>query len=83
MSFGDICYIYQAALYCDSCGSEIKQRLKDESKRPKDWRDEDSYDSDEYPKGVVIDQAGFTETEHCEGCGEVIYEVEDEDDGGW
>ena len=44
-------YVYQADLYCEACGEEIRAALDAEGKRPEDPSNEISYDSDEYPKG--------------------------------
>jgi len=45
-------YIYQADLYCDSCGEDIRKRLDEEGKTPENLNDEHTYDSDNYPKYV-------------------------------
>lgn len=46
-------YIYQAALWCDSCGQAICERLTAEGAAPADPDDEYSYDSDDFPKYVA------------------------------
>lgn len=67
-------YIYNADIFCDSCGKAIKKRIKKEGKAPADPRDETSYDSDEYPKwGSNNDEADSPQ--HCgshEDCLEAI-----------
>lgn len=48
-------WIYNADTYCDDCGKEIRRRILGEfkakgQKPPFDPKDEDMYDSDEFPK---------------------------------
>lgn len=57
-------YIYQADLYCDCCGKDIKQKLKSEGHEPEDPNDERSYDSDDYPKYAPLE-----ETDNPYHCG--------------
>lgn len=63
--------IYQASLYCDDCIAEVKTKLLDEgATAPEDRDDEETYDSDEWPKGPYPDAGGEADTpQHCEGCG--------------
>lgn len=62
-------YAYQAALYCEPCANAIKARVpfpeyaKAES--------EDTWDSDDFPKGPYFDQASDT-PDHCDACGEFL-----------
>jgi hypothetical protein len=49
-----ILYMYQAALYCETCGRRIRAELTVQGKAPDDPDDEDSYDSDEYPKQTCM-----------------------------
>ena len=66
-------YIYQADLWCDSCGKAIRKRLRREGKAPDDPGDECSYDSDEFPKHA----SGSGEADcpqHC-GAGEECLEA--------
>ena len=63
-------YIYQAALYCERCGNEIRERLTDEGKAPANPDDEHTYDSDGFPKGPYSDGGGEADCpQHCDGCG--------------
>ena len=57
-------FIYQADLYCDDCGRDIRKRLKAEGHAPEDPSDERSYDSDEYPKHVP-DGGESDSPNHC------------------
>lgn len=43
-------YIYQADLWCDDCGEMIRERITREGFSPTDPNDENTYDSDEFPK---------------------------------
>ena len=62
-------YIYQAALYCEDCGLDIRMRLDTTDKRPDDPEDEYTYDSDEYPKGPYPDGGGESDSPaHCDSC---------------
>lgn len=63
-------YMYQAALYCESCGDTIREDLAGTPEEPEDPSDEDSYDSDEYPKGPFEDGGGEADSpQHCDACG--------------
>lgn len=62
-------YVYQAALLCDSCGPEVRARLKDEGKAPADPSNEWSYDSGNFPKGPYQDGGGEADCpQHCDAC---------------
>ena len=63
-------YIYQAALYCPDCTRTIKkQLLRDEGKKARDFVDEHTYDSGEYPKGPFPDGGGEADSpQHCDAC---------------
>lgn len=52
-------YIYQADLYCEDCGEEICEQLKEVAPEivPENPEDE-LYDSDDYPKGPYPDGGG-------------------------
>jgi len=56
-------YIYQADVYCDTCGAEIRLALKDRS--PENRDDETSYDSNEYPKGPYPEDQESDCPQHC------------------
>ncbi len=66
-------YMYAADLYCADDGEAIRADLRREGKAPADEDDEDSYDSDDFPKGPLLD-AGGGEADtiwHCaagDGC---------------
>lgn len=53
-------YIYKAEAYCDDCGGALCVRLPP----PSDPQDENSYDSDTYPKGPI--EPGTADVpQHC------------------
>jgi hypothetical protein len=62
-------YIYQADVWCDDCGRDIRRRLTAASKAPDNPRDEWSYDSDDFPKradeGVSDCPQHCAADEHC------------------
>lgn len=59
-------YIYAADIWCEACGKAIRKRLTKGGKRPKDWRDETTYDSDEFPKGPYDNGGGECDgPQHC------------------
>lgn len=61
-----LAYIYNADLYCESCGDTIKDELTKEGKAPIDPNDEYSYDSDDFPKGPFSDGGGEADSpNHC------------------
>lgn len=58
-------YIYQADIYCSDCARKIMDRLTP----PDDPLDEESFDSDDYPKGPYSDGGGEADcAQHCAGC---------------
>ena len=61
-------FTYKADLHCEKCGREICQNLNRSGKRPADPEDEYSYDSDDYPKTIVVDGESDT-PQHCSTCG--------------
>lgn len=67
-------YIYQADVWCDSCGESIKKKLG----QPTDFdpSDETTYDSDEYPKVYNPETEESDSPQHC-GAGEHCLEVEE------
>ncbi len=74
-------YMYQAALFCEDCGVEIRARLTKQGTAPEDPEDEYTYDSDDYPKGPYSDGGGESDCpNHCDGC-EVFLENPLTDDG--
>jgi hypothetical protein len=58
-------YIYQADVWCDSCGEHIKAELDRENKTPEDVDDESSFDSDEYPKHYDAESEESDGPENC------------------
>lgn len=67
-------FIYQAEMYCDSCGDAIKRILIAEGNGPEDPSDEMSFDSDNFPKGPLPEVKTAT-PDHCasrEACLEPI-----------
>lgn len=68
-------YVYKAALWCDSCGRVIKDRLIAEGKAPTDIDSEHTWDSDDFPK-YVMDPGESDCPSHCD-AGEECLEAED------
>lgn len=60
-------YVYQAALYCEDCGKAIRASLTVEGKAPPDPDDEETYDSDNFPKGGYPDGEADS-PQHCTAC---------------
>ena len=58
-------YIYQADVWCDSCGEHIKAELDREKKTPEDVDDESSFDSDEYPKQYDAENEEADDPQNC------------------
>ena len=57
-------FIYQAAMWCESCGFDIRTRLS----LPRDDIRRD--DSNTFPQGPYTDGGGEADTpQHCDGCG--------------
>lgn len=56
------CYIYAADCYCEKCGEDLKAKLP----KPTNPDDENTFDSDVYPKGPYSDAGGESDTpQHC------------------
>ena len=72
-------YIYQAELWCDTCGAAICDALDAEGKGH-DRSDETSYDSDDYPKGPFSDSDESDTPSHC-ASGETCPNAVTLDDG--
>ena len=64
-------YMYNAALYCEACGVQIREDLTKVGKAPEEPDDESSYDSDEFPKGP-FPEGEADSPQHCDGCGEFL-----------
>lgn len=58
------CYIYAADVYCEACGKDIRSALKSAKKAPPKPEDENTYDSDDYPKGPFPVEPSDT-PQHC------------------
>lgn len=62
-------FIYQASLLCSECGWKKRIELEEAGKAPADMDDENTYDSDDFPKGPYDDGGGASDTpEHCDSC---------------
>jgi hypothetical protein len=62
-------FIYNADIYCDSCGIDIRNNIQKDGKDPSNWNDESSYDSDDFPKGPIADGGGEADSpQHCANC---------------
>lgn len=62
-------YIFQAALYCETCGEKIRAKLTKQGKAPADPDNEHTYDSDDFPKGPYSDGGGEADVpENCDAC---------------
>ena len=57
-------YVYQAALWCDSCGEKLRATLTAAGSAPADPDDDDSYDSEDFPKYSGADLETDT-PDHC------------------
>ena len=68
----DEVYMFQGALYCEDCGRAIQDRIRKEGKAPENEDDENSFDSDNFPKGPFGDGGGEADSpQHCDshtGC---------------
>ncbi len=69
--------IYQADIFCDSCGADIRARLAPTLVGSE--IDETTYDSDDYPKFAADDEESDS-PQHC-GSGETCLEAEELSDG--
>lgn len=62
-------FAYAAALYCEDCGNNIRADLTAQGKAPEDPNDENTFDSDDFPKGPYSDGGGEADSpQHCDGC---------------
>jgi hypothetical protein len=57
-------YVYMADVYCADCGRAKRKLILEEGNAPADWRDERTYDSDEFPKGPYRDEESDS-PQHC------------------
>lgn len=60
-------YIFQADLYCPNCADDIMNKIIAEGKQPEELDNEETYDSDDFPKGPILDGGG--EADHWQRCG--------------
>lgn len=59
-------YIYAADIYCEECGKDIRAEITADGNAPLHPEDEWSYDSDEFPKGPLLDGGGESDSpQHC------------------
>jgi hypothetical protein len=59
-------YIFQADIFCADCGRAIRKQIKADGFAPENPRDENTYDSDEYPKGPFSEGGGAADCpNHC------------------
>lgn len=61
-------YIYRADIWCEKCAVAIAEKLTQEGKAPADIINENTYDSDDFPKGPFFEEESDA-PEHCAGCG--------------
>lgn len=74
-------YIYNADIYCERCGKDIRRRIRQEGKAPANPKDEHTYDSDEYPKGPYPSEDDASDSpDHC-GAGEECFQAVTLSDG--
>jgi hypothetical protein len=63
----DDVYMFQGALLCEDCGRDVQDNLRKKGKAPEDEDDEESFDSDDFPKGPFGDGGGEADTiHHCD-----------------
>ena len=64
-----LAYIFQADIYCEDCGRDIRTRLTMDGNAPSNPSDECTYDSDNFPKGPYSDGGGEADCpQHCAQC---------------
>ena len=69
----DDVYMFQGSLYCEDCGRDIQDNLRKKGKAPKDEDDEESFDSNDFPKGPFSGGGGEADTiHHCDNNGECL-----------
>ncbi len=66
-------YIYQADVYCDDCGDEIRGKLHAQGKAPEDVMDHHSYESDDFPKDSDIEHEESDTPMYCAKCGKFMH----------
>ena len=65
-------YVYQADVYCDSCGESIVKELTGQGKAPEDSLDHSSFDSDYFPKSYDHRREDSDSPQHCAECGDFL-----------
>jgi hypothetical protein len=66
-------YVYNAALLCEECGEKARAELTAAGQAPADEHDENTYDSDDFPKGPYDDGGGEADSpQHCDDCHEFL-----------
>ena len=66
-------YVYQADVYCDECGDNIRGKLHAQGKAPEDIMDHSSYDSDDFPKDANVEHEESDIPQYCAQCGKFLY----------
>lgn len=73
----DEVYMFQGALYCKDCGQSIQKEIQEEGKAPMDEKDEESFDSDDFPKGPFEDGGGEADgPHHCDNLARCLNAIE-------
>jgi hypothetical protein len=63
-------FIFGGDLFCEECGAKTQEEMTDNGEAPADPSNEDTYDSDDYPKGPFPDGGGEADSpQHCGDCG--------------
>ena len=66
-------FIYQADVYCDDCGEQIRGKLHAQGKAPEDVMDHRSYDSDDFPKDADIEHEESDIPQYCAQCQKFLH----------
>ena len=61
-------YVYQADILCNDCGERVRKQLTERSEAPADPNAENTYDSDQFPKGPYDDSEESDTPVHCSSC---------------
>lgn len=64
------CYIYNADLYCEDCGRDIRKQLTKKGLAPANVDSETTYDSDQFPTGPFDEGGGEADCPHHCASGE-------------
>jgi hypothetical protein len=63
----DDVYMFQGSLYCEDCGRDIQDTMRKTDRSPPDEHDEESFDSNDFPKGPFGDGGGEADSiHHCD-----------------